>query len=207
MDSSRKNPVLQSEYKDGKRERRRLEILDAAATVFARHGYFAATMQDIADLLGMRSASLYYYFDSKEAALEEVCRRGGREFVRQLSDLMKSDRPVIEIIEAGIQNHLESKWRDHVTSFVFNRQNLPDRVLEEMNGIARDYAALWNKILQRGQKSGEIAPGIDTRTAAAAILAICNSLATTDPSGRRRTNTATETALTLVLDGIRRRDS
>ena len=38
--------------------------------MFAERGYHGATTQDIADVLGIRQASLYYYFPSKEAALE-----------------------------------------------------------------------------------------------------------------------------------------
>ena len=42
--------------------RRRLsEVVDAAAKVFARRGYHGASTQDIADVLGIRQASLYYY--------------------------------------------------------------------------------------------------------------------------------------------------
>ena len=50
-------------------ERRRREVLDAAATAFAEKGYLGASIKDIADRLGVRQASLYYYFPSKEAAL------------------------------------------------------------------------------------------------------------------------------------------
>ena len=54
-------------------ERRYREVLDAAATAFAEKGYLGASMKDIADRLGVRHASLYYYFPSKEAALAAIC--------------------------------------------------------------------------------------------------------------------------------------
>jgi TetR/AcrR family transcriptional regulator, cholesterol catabolism regulator len=47
--------------------------LAAAAKVFAQRGYYGATTQDIADVLGIRQAGLYYYFSSKEAAFEIAC--------------------------------------------------------------------------------------------------------------------------------------
>src|SRR5215211_7351046 len=56
--------------------RRTSEILEAAAKVFAERGYHGATTQDIADVLGIRQASLYYYFPSKEGALELTCLQG-----------------------------------------------------------------------------------------------------------------------------------
>ena len=50
--------------------------MEAAARVFAERGYHGASTQDIADVLGIRQASLYYYFRSKEMALEQVCMQG-----------------------------------------------------------------------------------------------------------------------------------
>ncbi len=56
--------------------RRSSEIIEAAAQVFAELGYHGATTQKIADVLRIRQASLYYYFPSKEVALERVCAHG-----------------------------------------------------------------------------------------------------------------------------------
>ena len=56
--------------------RRAGEIIEAAARVFAERGYHGASTQAIADVLGIRQASLYYYFPSKEVALEQVCMLG-----------------------------------------------------------------------------------------------------------------------------------
>jgi TetR/AcrR family transcriptional regulator, cholesterol catabolism regulator len=53
--------------------RRSPEIKAAATKVFAQRGYYGATTQDIADVLGIRQAGLYYYFSSKEAAFEIAC--------------------------------------------------------------------------------------------------------------------------------------
>src|SRR5882672_5259394 len=61
--------------------RRSPEIIEAAARVFAERGYHGATTQDIADVLNIRQASLYYYFPSKEGALELVCMQGVEGFV------------------------------------------------------------------------------------------------------------------------------
>ena len=73
--------------------RRADEIIDAAARMFAERGYHGTTTQAIADVLGMRQASLYYYFPSKEAALEEVCARGTDGFVEGAECVMQMDVP------------------------------------------------------------------------------------------------------------------
>ena len=60
-------------------ERTRQDIVEAAARVFARGGFHAATVQAIAREAGFTAASLYTYFESKEAIfaalLEDMTRR------------------------------------------------------------------------------------------------------------------------------------
>src|SRR4051795_5669835 len=45
------------------------EVLDAAARVFARRGYADASVQDVADELGILKGSLYHYIKMKEDLL------------------------------------------------------------------------------------------------------------------------------------------
>jgi AcrR family transcriptional regulator len=50
----------------------REEILDAAAELFTSRGFAATSTRMIADAVGIRQASLYYHFTSKEELLEEL---------------------------------------------------------------------------------------------------------------------------------------
>src|ERR1035438_2195360 len=59
-----------------KSERSRDSILEAAAKLFRRQGYSATTLRQIAATAEIKAASIYYYFDSKEAILDEVLHRG-----------------------------------------------------------------------------------------------------------------------------------
>ena len=51
---------------------RRAEILTAAEAVFAEHGYAAARLEDVARRVGIRRASLVYYFPDKRALYDAV---------------------------------------------------------------------------------------------------------------------------------------
>lgn len=50
-------------------------ILDVAEALFQERGYTAVTMRDIAEAVGMRQASLYYHFPSKEELFVSVRER------------------------------------------------------------------------------------------------------------------------------------
>ncbi|MBM3213838.1 TetR/AcrR family transcriptional regulator [Candidatus Poribacteria bacterium] len=55
-----------------KKERKRRDILAAAVQVFARDGFHAARISDIADLAGVGHGTIYLYFETKEALLLTV---------------------------------------------------------------------------------------------------------------------------------------
>jgi TetR/AcrR family transcriptional regulator len=54
---------------------RKEEILEVATRLFAERGYEGASMNDVAELVGMRKASLFYHFVTKDALYEAVVDR------------------------------------------------------------------------------------------------------------------------------------
>lgn len=49
-------------------------ILRVSTELFNKRGFFATSMQDISDEVGIRKASLYYYVESKEQLLFEILK-------------------------------------------------------------------------------------------------------------------------------------
>jgi AcrR family transcriptional regulator len=54
------------------RSRRRADMVEIAAELFAQKGYRATTVREIADAAGILSGSLYHHFDSKESIGDEI---------------------------------------------------------------------------------------------------------------------------------------
>lgn len=74
-----------------RRQRRRLatieEIVDVAVAVMAENGVAGMSLGEVARRMGMRTPSLYVYFDSKNAVYDAVFDRGWRELLSVMSDL------------------------------------------------------------------------------------------------------------------------
>jgi len=72
-----------------RREERHASILHGAAAAFARTGFAATSMEDVADACGVTKLIVYRHFDSKEelyrAILQRVFDRQAEELVRGLS--------------------------------------------------------------------------------------------------------------------------
>ena len=67
-------------------EKRRL-LLDAAVRVFARKGYHAARVGDIAEEAGVAYGLLYHYFSSKEEVLRTVFRETWRALIATIESV------------------------------------------------------------------------------------------------------------------------
>lgn len=83
------------------------ELLDVAARLFARHGYAATSVRDIALGVDMLSGSVYYHFSSKEELLVAVYSAGVDQLERAtLAALAKEVEPWARL-EALCRAHLE----------------------------------------------------------------------------------------------------
>jgi TetR/AcrR family transcriptional regulator, cholesterol catabolism regulator len=158
--------------------RRADEIIDAAARMFAERGYHGTTTQAIADVLGMRQASLYYYFPSKEAALEEVCARGTDGFVEGAERVMQMDVPPLEKLTLLIASHLApiETMPDYVRVFINERRYLPDASRKRVGRKSRRIERFFEQVIQAGIGDGSIRPGTDARLTMLAVLGMCNAV-------------------------------
>ncbi|WP_202965747.1 TetR/AcrR family transcriptional regulator [Demequina lutea] len=67
------------------------QILDAAAQLFVEGGYSATSTRAIADQVGIRQASLYYHFPSKEHILEALLMRTVSPSIGAARSLQQAD--------------------------------------------------------------------------------------------------------------------
>jgi AcrR family transcriptional regulator len=158
--------------------RRAAEIIDAAARVFAERGYHGASTQDIADVLGIRQASLYYYFASKEDALEQVCMLGVEGFVERAAAIAAGPGTPTDHIRALVASHLAplADRRDYMCVFLRERGNLPDVSRRRVGRLSRRLERIIEAEFAAGVASGEFHPDLDPRLATLALLGMCNAV-------------------------------
>ena len=160
-------------------KRRAAEMLAAAAKVFARRGYHGASTQDIADVLGIRQASLYYYFASKEAALEAVCADGIADYELRARRIHCSKDSASEKVARLVFQHLAplAERLDFTLTFLRERRFLPAPARQRIRAIELRYERIIEKVIGQGIASGEFRAGLDARMATLALLGLGNSAA------------------------------
>ena len=104
---------------------RRLEhtrnlLLDAAEEVFARRGFDAAALEDIADAAGYTRGAIYSHFGSKAELFLAVVERQRQRFLDGFADLVESIRNLGELQADDIAD----RWGDLLAAQGFDRASL-----------------------------------------------------------------------------------
>jgi TetR/AcrR family transcriptional regulator, cholesterol catabolism regulator len=147
-------------------------------TSVSRAGYHGTSTQAIADVLGMRQASLYYYFPSKEAALEAVCLRGTDGFVEAAEAILEGPGTPMEKLALLIAAHLTpiEKRPDYIKVFVNERRYLPAPSHQRLHRKTRRVERCFERVIAAGITDGSIRRDTDARLAMLAVLGMCNTV-------------------------------
>ena len=158
-------------------EHQRHEAIRAAAAVFAEKGFHGASTRDIAQRLGIKQGSLYYYFRSKEEALGEVCLFGIDEYVARMKTIAASEQPFEAKIMATITSHLTSYRERNEALKVHNdeRLYLPEEKRATLKAMGSDYRRRLEGIFEEGIEHGAVRDDVDCHFAAQAVIGMCNA--------------------------------
>ena len=161
----------------GKYAQKKVVAIEAAASVFARKGFHGATTQDIASEMGIQQGSLYYYFKSKEQALQEVCEYGFENYVRRMEKICARNQPFEAKILAIITSHLSNYRQKNNAMKVHNDQRLylPKERRQLLKELGTHYRRQLEQTLREGIAQGAVRADIDTHFVAYSIIGICNS--------------------------------
>ena len=146
----------------------RTRILDAADTVFVRHGVDGARMQEIANQAGVNKALLHYYFRSKEDLAKAVWFRVGAEFVPGVFQMLASDLSLDDKIDRFVDAYHAMLTRHpyllaYVVSEAARRPELVDEFYtpERRRAARRMIAKLGRQIEEQVERGTIVAVSVE----------------------------------------------
>ena len=158
--------------------KQKLAAIRAAATVFSQKGFHGASTGDIAERLGIKQGSLYYYFDSKEEALEEVCLYGLRRYAENMDAIASSEEAFEVRLHAVVSNHL-GRYRERSEALkVHNdeRLYLPAERRRRLKALGSQYRRQLEQIINDGIAAGAVRNAVDSHFMAQSVIGMCNGL-------------------------------
>src|SRR5712691_10633985 len=181
------------------------EIITAAAKVFQTKGYHAASVQDIADEVGILKGSLYHHFDSKEELLYLIVKEPIASLYETVSEIVASESAAAEKLRRAITAHLEAFHRHHPHLFVYLREteDLKRRFRATTQLSPKQYERFWQQILREGMNTGEFRADLDVQVVSYGLLGMLNWLYKWyDPRGRLSVREVAHQFSALALAGL-----
>ncbi|MHB8263212.1 MAG: TetR/AcrR family transcriptional regulator [Acidimicrobiales bacterium] len=89
--------VIKRAVSDAEKEGRRSEILAAAKNIFAKSGYQATTIADIAKAAKLSYGSIYWYFDSKESLFHALMENEEKLLREHVANALASSNQISEV--------------------------------------------------------------------------------------------------------------
>ncbi|MEJ2171940.1 MAG: TetR/AcrR family transcriptional regulator [Woeseiaceae bacterium] len=149
-------------------------MLTAAARCFNQKGYSGTSLKDVANLLGLTDAALYYYVRNKEELVYLCYVRAadaGRDAMQRAVDQGVTG---LEQIRLYIRNHIECIVGENGPLAIMSEiPSLTPSHRDEVLEISRKHSKGFEAILERGIADGSIAP-CDVRMTGNAIMGAIN---------------------------------
>ncbi len=185
-------------------------ILDTAARLFRSEGYAGTSLRDIAAAAGMKAASLYHHFESKDAIVGEVLRIGVQQVhdtVRAAVDALPAQADAATLLRTAIHAHLQGMHglQDYTSANLRIFAQVPAPV-REAHLPARDaYERYWAALLTRCARQGGFDRRRDLRLARLFLFTAMNGSLDWFQGGALALRALAEELAELLLEGLRAR--
>lgn len=169
-------PLVEGTEKAPARTSTSERLLDVAAKLFWTKGYAATTTREIAELLGVRKASLYHHISSKEDLLFEISVSSLEHITRDVTAAVEATEDPVERVRTLIHAHVASMIADqdkHSVMLTELRALSAGRRLQIV-AMRDDYERLIARVLERARAAGALRSDVPVRYLALGLLNLLN---------------------------------
>jgi len=159
-------------------EDKRRQLLDAAVRVFARKGFHASRVGDIAEEAGVAHGLLYHYFKSKDQVLEAVFHENWSVLLARIASVEETDEPAPDQLR-HIATIVLRTWLHlpDVVRVVIREFGRSPELAERIGELAQPIDAI-QRVIERGIRRGEFRKDVDPVFAAAVVYGSIDELLT-----------------------------
>ncbi|MTH99280.1 TetR/AcrR family transcriptional regulator [Roseibium sp. RKSG952] len=152
-------------------------VRDAALHLFAKHGYAAVSMRQIAEQVGVRPGALYNHFPTKQDILKDLMQSHMAALLDAWDQEAARASPGTDLLEAFVRFHIRYHMdrTDEIFISYMELRNLEPHNFSEVATDRRKYEAVLNRILEHGTDTGRYAVS-DAKVATRAIIAMLTAI-------------------------------
>ncbi|MGC5016154.1 TetR/AcrR family transcriptional regulator [Streptosporangium sp. DT93] len=192
----------------GPASERRDHLVKLAAELFARKGFQATSVREIAKEAGILSGSLYHHFDSKETIVDEVLTTFLDDLVGRYRAALETggdSRTILsEMVRIGFSTLEPHRAAITVMQNDWNYlRSLPGDRFDYLVRAEDEVERMWVEQIKLGQAAGLFRPDVDPKLTYRMIRdTIWVAVRWFRPGGRLNTAGLAEHYITVLFDGL-----
>ncbi len=191
-------------------QKRRDEVVDIAAQVFAERGYHRTTIDDLVEATGLTRGGLYHYISGKQELVIQIHQRFIEPLLDEAEQIAAEGRPADEtlrLLGEALMRDIAT-YTDQVTVFLHEWRVIEhDPAWAKIRRARKRFEAVIEEVLRRGVEEGTFEVR-DVRLTVLAFLGMINySYQWYRPDGRADATKLADTFSEIFLDGIRSREA
>jgi AcrR family transcriptional regulator len=156
----------------GGRRNRDAEIVEAAIDVFWRKGYPVASVQDVADRVGVLKGSLYHYIDTKEDLLFRIFDESHAQASAIVGEVSRLDVAPLDRLRIYVERYVE--WYienlERVSLYYSEWRHLTGKRRTTVLKQRSFYEHFMRETIREAQAAGEVPAGLNATYATFFIL-------------------------------------
>ncbi|MBN8837579.1 MAG: TetR family transcriptional regulator [Sphingobacteriia bacterium] len=181
-------------------------IIEKAAALFKEKGFKAASMRELADIVGVEAASLYNHIKSKNELLNIICFDVANRYMHKLDEIEAEKTTSIAKIEKLLRYHIEGMLNHFDEVYVSDREwkHLDNPYLSNLQTQRRAYRKRFAALIEEGIRRKEIKK-IDAPTAVLIMLHAISGIESWHRSKQKISGKELEeNMVTIMIDGLRK---
>lgn len=155
-----------------------MRIRQAALRLFARKGYEATSIRDIAIEADIKSATLYYYMGTKEDLLIRIMQEELNEIIESareiISAITQPECQLASLVQLHVIVHGVKQLSTLVVDTEYRALKGDNRLI--VSKLRREYELIWRAVLEKGQED-KVFHFNDIKLTAYALLEMCTGVA------------------------------
>ncbi len=163
------SPWPKQRDRNREREEKREAVLLAAVKIFNEKGFYATSLDDVAERLNVTKPTLYYYVKSKDEILYECVRIGLQMIKDAIAEATALGGTALDRLTAAMRQYAIAVTMDFGMCLIrVGEEPLPSESKKRLRGLKAEIDDEFRSLIEQGISEGYIAP-VNPKIAAFAL--------------------------------------
>ncbi len=162
-------------------EQTRQHIVSVATSLFVKKGFYGTSISDLAKATGLTKGAFYHHFENKDALFFAVIKSVRQMWNTEVARNVLTSKNALIRLTALIEHHTRLLKENEqlcllINGLLMEMDGINPEFMTALEEIYADMAAFIEKIIQKGQETGQIRNDLNARLVALNMIGMLRGI-------------------------------